>query len=218
MSSVAESWDTVQAQIAGAARRAGREPADVRVVAATKTVSAERIAELLEAGCTELGENRAQELLAKASVLAEEPRPPEWHFIGPLQRNKVKPLAQWVSMWQTVDRPAVATAIATHAPGAAVLIEVNLAGEPQKAGCSPAEVDRLVDFARGAGLDVAGLMTVPPLASPPRRWFAGLADLADRFSLRELSMGMSDDFEVAIEEGATIVRLGRVLFGERPLG
>jgi len=217
MDTVADSWATVQAQIAGAARRAGREPADVQVVAATKTVPVERIAELLAAGCTVLGENRAQELLAKAVVLAEGPNPPEWHFIGPLQRNKVKPLAEWVSVWQTVDRPAVAAAIATHAPGSTVLIEVNLAGEPQKAGCPTAEVDRLVDYTRGAGLEVVGLMAVPPLASPPRRWFAALAELADRLALRELSMGMSDDFEVAIEEGATIVRLGRVLFGDRPL-
>ena len=119
-------------------------------------------------------------------------------------------------MWQTVDRPALATAIAAHAPGATVLIEVNVAGEPQKPGCPPAEVERLADTARQAGLVVAGLMAVPPQASAPRRWFAALAELADQLGLAELSMGMSDDFEVAIEEGATIVRLGRVLFGDRP--
>lgn len=221
MSTIADNWATVEAQVAGAARRAGRERGDVRVVAATKTVSTERVAELIAAGGSHLGENRAQELLAKAPVLARlaeagPGRVPTWHFIGPLQRNKVKPLAAWVSVWQTVDRPALASAIATHAPGATVLIEVNVAGEPQKAGAAPGEVERLADTARQAGLTVAGLMTVPPQASAPRRWFAGLAELADRLGLAELSMGMSSDFEVAIEEGATIVRLGRALFGDRP--
>ena len=217
MTTIAENWVTVDAQVAGAARRAGRERSDVRVVAATKSVSAERVAEVVAAGCTHLGENRAQELLAKAPVLAEGPgRAPTWHFIGPLQRNKVKPLAPWVSVWQTVDRPALAMAVAAHAPGATVLIEVNVAAEPQKAGCPPAEVERLADTARQAGLIVAGLMTVPPQGSTPRRWFAGLAELAADLGLAELSMGMSSDFEVAIEEGATIVRLGRILFGDRP--
>lgn len=217
MSSIADNWATVDAQVAGAARRAGRERGDVRVVAATKTVAIERVAELVAAGCSHLGENRAQELLAKAPVLAVGPgRAPTWHFIGPLQRNKVKALAPWISVWQTIDRPALVTAIAAHAPGATVLIEVNVAAEPQKAGCAPAEVERLVETARQAGLIVAGLMTVPPQASAPRRWFAALADLSDRLRLPELSMGMSNDFEVAIEEGATIVRLGRVLFGDRP--
>jgi PLP dependent protein len=100
-------------------------------------------------------------------------------------------------------------------PGASVLLEVNVAGEPQKAGCDPESVGRLAESARAAGLDVLGLMAIPPHPGDPRRWFAVLADLAGRLGLPELSMGMSDDYEVAIEEGATIVRLGRVLFGPR---
>lgn len=217
MTTIADAWAVVEARVTDAARRSGRRRVDVRVVAATKTVPAERIAELVSAGCTELGENRAQELMVKAPRLAMGDGPtPTWHFIGALQRNKVKPLVPWVSLWQTVDRPALVAALAAHAPGAEVLIEVNQASEPQKSGCLPGDVDRLVDRAFAAGLAVRGLMTVPPRSSPPRRWFAALAEMAHRLGVPELSMGMSNDFDVAIEEGATIVRLGRVLFGDRP--
>ncbi|MEX0664607.1 MAG: YggS family pyridoxal phosphate-dependent enzyme [Acidimicrobiia bacterium] len=206
---------SVRARIADAARRSGRDPAEVTLVAATKTVPVEVLAALVAAGVDDLGENRAQELLAKASVLADESVRPRWHFIGALQRNKVRALAPWVDLWQSVDRELVGIAVARQAPGAHALVEVNLGDEPTKAGCARGEVPRLVDVLRELGLSVDGLMTVPPAGSDPRRWFASLADLAARVEVPDLSMGMSEDFEVAVEEGATIVRVGRALFGPR---
>ncbi len=124
-------------------------------------------------------------------------------------------LAAWVSCWQTVDRVELGVSIARHAPAARVLVEVNLAGEPQKAGCAPDTVPALVEALRGLDLAVVGLMAVPPHGDDPRPWFARLAALAAAASLPELSMGMTDDFEVAVEEGATMVRVGRALFGDR---
>jgi hypothetical protein len=114
-----------------------------------------------------------------------------------------------------VDREPLGAVIARHAPGARVLVEVNLGGEPSKAGCASADVAALVDALRDLGLAVDGLMAVPPADSEPRRWFAALAELAARVGVEDLSMGMSEDFEVAIEEGATIVRVGRALFAPR---
>lgn len=211
---VAVRWAAVRDRVRAAAERAGRDPAAVRIVAATKTVPVERIRPLVAAGCTELGENRAQELVVKAPQLDGV----TWHFIGHLQRNKIRAIAEWVAVWHTVDRPALVPGIAAHAPGARVLIEVNLAREPQKSGCDPDEVEALVRVADRAGLTVAGLMTVPPRGADPRPYFADLAARAGALGLAECSMGMSEDFEVAVEEGATIVRLGRVLLGERPSG
>jgi hypothetical protein len=213
VSDVAVAWADVLRRVAAAAERVGRDPAAVTVVAASKTVPAERIRPLLAAGCTDLGENRAQELLAKAPDLAD--LAPTWHFIGPLQRNKVKALAPWVSCWHTVDRSALVPVLAERAPAARVLVEVNQAGEAQKAGCAPAEVAGLVGEARAAGLDVVGLMTVPPAGTDPRPFFADLAARARDLGLPECSMGMSGDFEVAVEEGATLVRVGSLLFGHR---
>jgi hypothetical protein len=208
----------VRGRVADAARRAGRDPTEVCLVAATKTVAPERIAIALDAGVHDVGENRAQELLAKAPALAARSSPPRWHFLGHLQRNKVGALAPWVVCWQTVDRVELGEAISRRAPGARVLVEVNLASEPQKSGCPPGGAAPLVDALRGLGLDVRGLMAVPPHDADPRRWFSGLRDLAAPLELADLSMGMTDDFEVAIEEGATIVRVGRALFGPRPDG
>jgi pyridoxal phosphate enzyme (YggS family) len=207
----------VRANIEAAARRAGRDPASVTLVAASKTVDAAHVAEVLAAGVRDLGENRAQELLAKAPVLgaALPGREPRWHFLGALQRNKVKALAPWVGCWQSVDRPVLGPVIARHAPGARVLVEVNLAEEPQKAGCTPAALPALVEALRGDGLQVDGLMSVPPHGDDPRPWFARLRDLAEGLGLPTLSMGMTDDYEVAVEEGATVVRVGRALFGPR---
>ena len=216
MSTVAARVDWAHSRIAAAARRTGRDPAAVTLVAATKTVPPARIAEALTAGVVDVGENRAQELVTKASVLAAHRPPPRWHVLGPLQRNKVAALAPLVWCWQTVDRPELGAVIARRRPGARVLIEVNLAREPQKAGCAPEDTLALVDTLRGQGLDVVGLMAVPPYGDDPRPWFARLRDLGAAAAVPELSMGMTDDFEVAVEEGATLVRLGRALFGERP--
>ena len=219
MTGVAGAITEVRERIVAAARGAGRDPEAVRLVAATKTVPAERVAEAVALGVTDIGENRAQELLAKAEVLdahaASTTVSPCWHFLGRLQRNKVRSLAARVSWWQSVDRELLGVAIARHAPGARVLVEVNLAGEPQKGGCVPGDAGRLVDAFRQAGLRVEGLMTIPPAGDDPRPWFAALRELAGDLGLHELSMGMTDDFEAAVAEGATIVRVGRAIFGVR---
>jgi pyridoxal phosphate enzyme (YggS family) len=206
----------VRHRIAAAARRAGRDPATVTLVAATKTVAPELVRAAVEHGVVDVGENRAQELLAKVPACAD--LPVRWHFLGRLQRNKVRALAPHVAWWQTVDRAALGDEVARRAPGASVLVEVNLAGEPQKGGCAPADVPALVAALDDRGLLVRGLMTVPPDDGEPRRWFAALRELGTRSALPELSMGMSGDYEVAVEEGATMVRVGRALFGARRLG
>ena len=201
----------VRDRIAAAAARAGRDPEAITLVAATKTVDVARVQQVVDAGVVDVGENRAQELLAKTAVHGA-----RWHFLGQLQRNKVRQLAPWVGCWQSVDRPELGAEIARRAPGARVLIEVNVGEEPQKGGCAPAAVATLVDSLRADGLDVAGLMTVPPHGDDPRGWFAQLREQAAALGLAELSMGMTDDFELAVEEGATMVRVGRALFGARP--
>jgi pyridoxal phosphate enzyme (YggS family) len=213
---IAARVEEIRARIAAAAGRAGRDQRAVTLVAATKTVPVEQIAAVVAAGVPDVGENQAQELLGKAPALAGLTPPVRWHFLGPLQRNKIRGLAPVVSCWQSVDRVAVGDAIATHAPAARVFVEVNLAGEPQKAGCRPDDTAALVDALRARALVVAGLMAVPPLGDDPRPWFARLRDLAAAADVAELSIGMSDDFEAAVEEGATVVRVGRALFGERP--
>ena len=219
MSDVAAAITEVRARIAAAARRAGREPDAVRLVAATKTVPAERVADAVALGVTDVGENRAQELLAKADTLAATAPSTQadvsWHFLGRLQRNKVRSLAGRVTWWQSVDREALGVAIARHAPGAQVLVEVNLADEPQKGGCAPTDAGRLADALRETGLRVEGLMTIPPEGDDPRRWFAALRELGGDLGVDHLSMGMSDDYEIAVEEGATMVRIGRAIFGAR---
>ena len=215
MSDIATAITEVRARIAAAARGAGRDPDAVRLVAATKTVPVERVAEAVALGVTDVGENRAQELLAKADALTTAPGVC-WHFLGRLQRNKVRSLAGKVTWWQSVDREALGVAIARHAPGAQVLVEVNLALEPQKGGCGPTDAPALADALRRLGLRVEGLMTIPPAGDDPRRWFAALRELGGDLGVHHLSMGMTDDYEVAVQEGATMVRIGRAIFGARP--
>jgi hypothetical protein len=210
---VADRLAVVRERLASAAGRAGRPASAVRLVVVTKGVPSPVVQAALDAGATELGENRAQELLAKAPRLQGRPT---WHFVGRLQRNKVAALAPVVDLWQSVDRLDLGRAIASRAPGAAVLAEVNVAADPAKAGVAPDEAPALVDGLRSAGLAVDGLMTVPAAGRDPRPAFAALTALAERLGLAEVSMGMSDDFEVAVEEGATIVRVGRAIFGPRP--
>ncbi len=213
--SVAGALAEVRERVASAAVRSGRDPAAVTLVGASKTVPVDRLGEALDAGLTDLGENRAQELLAKAPALSGRVSAPTWHFVGQLQRNKVVGLVPWVSWWHSVDRAALGVAIARRAPGARVFVEVNLDAEPRKGGCAPAETAALVDDLRALPLEVVGLMTVAPRSGDRRGWFAALRDLATSLESHELSMGMSDDFEVAIEEGATMVRVGRAIFGDR---
>jgi pyridoxal phosphate enzyme (YggS family) len=203
----------VRDRIAAAARAAGREPRAVRLLAATNTQPVEAVRAVVRAGVVDVGENRAQELVAKAPALADTDA--VWHFIGRLQRNKINQLAPWVRRWESVDRAELVDALAVRAPGARILLEVNVAGEAQKAGCTPADAPALVDRARSGGLDPVGLMTVAPASGDPRPTFAALRDLADRLGLAELSMGMTGDYEAAIAEGATVVRLGSALFGPR---
>jgi len=198
--------------MSAAAERVGRAPDEVTIVAVTKGFPAATAAAAVAAGLTLLGENRAQELLAKV----DEVHPDEWHFVGRLQRNKVARLAPHVAVWHSVDRDELGEAISRHAPGARVYVQVNLAGETQKGGCRPEEAAALAARLAGLGLRVEGLMTVPPIGVDPRPHFARLALLAAEAGTGGLSMGMSDDFETAVEEGATVVRLGSTLFGARP--
>ena len=188
----------------------------VRLVAVTKGFGADAVDAAVRAGIVDVGESYAQELVAKHDDVAH--TEVRWHFIGHLQTNKVRALAPFVDVWQSVDRIEVGRHIAKRAPSATVLVQVNVSGEPQKSGCDPDATDALVAQLRDEGLDVAGLMAIG-LAGPPelvRPGFQLLSRLADALDLRERSMGMSDDLEVAIEEGSTMVRVGRALFGDRP--
>jgi len=215
-SGVAAHLAEVRQRIAGAARAAGRAPEEIRLVAVSKEVDASAVAEAIAAGQHDFGENRAQELSAKVRALRERRIAPVWHFIGRLQRNKIKAISAEVSLWHSVDRPEIGTEIARHAPGARVLVQVNVSGEERKGGCEPGEVPALIGTLVDLGLAVEGLMTVPPLAGDPRPHFAALRELAAREALPVLSMGMSGDFEAAIGEGSTLVRVGRAVFGPRP--
>lgn len=225
---VAAQADAVRQRI----EAAGGDPAAVTILAVTKGFGPEAAAAALAAGLVDLGENYAQELLAKAEALSGPPAPgspsprwpaprwpaPRWHFIGRLQRNKVRLLAPHVGLWQSVDRPELGAEIMRRAPGAAVLVQVNPADEPQKGGCSPADTPGLVRDLMEMGLEVRGLMAVAP-DGPPQAVddaFTLVARLADGLDLPERSMGMTGDLEAAVRAGSTMVRVGRALFGARP--
>jgi pyridoxal phosphate enzyme (YggS family) len=191
---------------------AGRDPAQVEVLAAVKYVALEELGVLAAAGITTVGENRAQELEAKAAAWGGR-ADFTWDFIGHVQSRKVRRILPLVRYVHSVGSESVLRELAKHAtPDTEVLVEVNVAGEEGKSGFAPAELDEVL--AR-APVRVAGLMTMPPLADraeDSRRWFAALAELAGRHGLRELSMGTSQDFAVAVQEGATIVRIGTRLY------
>jgi pyridoxal phosphate enzyme (YggS family) len=197
--------DRVREQIAGA----GRDPAEVEVLAAVKYVPLDEIGTLAEAGVTIAGENRAQDLEAKAAAHPGL----TWDFIGHLQSRKVKQVLPHVRYVHSVATDSVLAQLERHGtPETEVLVEVNVAGEEGKSGVAPAELD---DFVARCPARVVGLMTMPPLAEDPedsRRWFAALAELAADRGLRHLSMGTSQDYVVAVQEGATIVRLGTTLY------
>lgn len=190
------------------------DPRRVRIVAVTKAFGPDAVVAAFQAGLADCGENYAQELAEKAPAAPEGVR---WHFLGAPQRNKIARLAPLVTLWQAVDRPAVVDRLAKVAPGAALLIQVDPVGDPGKAGCTPLEVPDLVEHARNLGLDVKGLMVVGPAgdAEGTAKAFAAVAGLGASLDLAELSMGMTDDFEMAVAAGSTMVRLGRVLFGPR---
>ena len=212
--------DQVLERIAGAAERSGRRPGDVLLIAVSKTVEAARIRAAIEAGVSALGENRVQEAKAK---IAELGRAVPWHLIGHLQSNKAKDAVELFDVIHSIDDVALAHECDRRAAARGrvvdALLEVNVAGEASKSGLAPDALDAvLAATAALSHLHVRGLMTIPPIGEPDatRPWFRALRKLAERHGLSELSMGMSSDFEVAIEEGATMVRVGTAIFGPRP--
>ena len=214
----------VRARIAGACGRAGRDPAKVTLVAVTKTWPAETVLAALAAGLTDFGENRVQEGAVKAAEVALKSgteSKPRWHLVGHLQTNKVRAALGRFAILHAVDSERLLRAIdAAASQPVPVMIEVNVAAEPTKFGIAPEQLPGLLDAARWLpNVEVRGLMTVAPRVLEPeqaRPVFRALRELARRHGLKELSMGMTEDFEVAIEEGATLIRVGRALFGERP--
>ncbi len=191
--------------------------ADVTLVTVTKAHPAVAAVAAIAAGATDLGENYAQEFLAKRAEPGLAGADARWHFIGQLQSNKVRKLAGHVDLWHSLDRPSVIDEVAKRAPGAAVLIQVDVAGEPGKGGCAVGDTEPLVGRAIDAGLDVRGLMTVGPNgpAELARPVFSCLATMVAELGLSECSMGMTNDLEVAVGEGATIVRVGTAIMGSR---
>ena len=226
---VAENIANVRERLSAACRRAGRKPEDVRLIAISKTIPPERIRQAYDAGIRDFGENRVQEAAAKRPALSD--LTVTWHLVGHLQSNKAKPardLFHWVHsvdsqrLAERLDKVAVCSG--DRLP---VLIEVNLGGEETKSGIPESEVALLVEtVGKLETLEVRGLMVIPPLFEDPERarpYFRRLRELAKEIaarnlpggSLKDLSMGMSHDFEVAIEEGATMVRIGTAIFGPR---
>ena len=221
MEDVKGNLERVRERVARAAERAGRRPGDVLLIGVSKTVDVERIRQALAAGLSALGENRVQEAKAKVEALG---RPVPWHLIGHLQTNKARDAVAVFDVIHSVDRLDLARELERRAAAQQrvidVLLEVNLGHESAKSGVEPDALVPLLDGLAGLGhLRPRGLMAIPPVAETPeetRRWFQMLRGLGQRHGLPELSMGMSADYEVAIEEGATMVRVGTAIFGARP--
>lgn len=223
MSTIAEALAAVRSRIDRAARAAGRDPQGIRLVAVSKTKPASAVREAYEAGQRDFGENYAQELDEKSKTLADLPDI-RWHFIGHLQSNKAKLVAPIAAIVHAVDTPSLARELAKRRGDREplrVLVEVNVAADPNKHGVPPANLGPLLDAIEAeASLRLAGLMTIPPHdEDETRRAFEGLARLREQHGgiarLPELSMGMSDDLEVAVAQGATMVRIGTAIFGAR---
>jgi uncharacterized pyridoxal phosphate-containing UPF0001 family protein len=230
----AEGWVTRLAEVHRRVKASAADPASIRIVAVTKGFGPEAVRWALDAGLTDIGENYAEELVGKAAQLESVPGPgsapgtdagrppvavaPVWHYLGAVQRNKVARLTPLVAWWQGVARLEEGRAIARRHPGSTVLVQLDVAGLPGRGGCPPDRVPELVEGLRDEDLDVAGLMAVGPPGPPEaaRPGFALLSSLADSLGLPVRSMGMSDDLEVALSEGSTMLRLGRALFGQRP--
>jgi hypothetical protein len=212
----------VRHRIATAADRAGRDPREITLVGVSKYADDGAVVAAHAEGLADFGENRAQELVARSVLL---PVGVHWHFVGRLQGNKVRQVRPIVSLLHSLDRPALAEQW-VKGPGMPppVLIQVNVAGEVQKGGVAPDEAGALIRMAASLGLEVVGLMTIPPVGDRPedsRPWFRQLRELRDRIrqdhpAITQLSMGMTDDFEVAVEEGATVLRIGRAIFDPVP--
>ena len=217
---IAGNIQQVRERIARAAARAGRSPEDVTLVAVSKTVEPARIREAFRLGIRDIGENRLQEAQPKIESLAAEGVRPTWHMVGHLQTNKAKAVLRLFDVIQSVDSLHLAETLSRLATRPVrILVEVNMAGEATKEGFRPEETEEALKKIRALpNLEVLGLMTVAPMTADPeevRPAFRSLSGMAERLGVRQLSMGMTDDFEVAIEEGATIVRIGRAIFGER---
>jgi PLP dependent protein len=211
----------VQHRLAAAAQAARRDPASVHLVAVTKTFGADHILPVLEAGHRCFGENRVQEAARKWPALRQRFPGIELHLIGPLQSNKVREAVDLFDAIHTIDRPKIAQALAhemaKQGKRLKLFIEVNTGEEPQKAGVLPKEAAGLLRLCREElELDIAGLMCIPPLDEEPAIHFAFLAKLGQELGLKDLSMGMSADFETAVAFGATYVRVGSQIFGHRP--
>ena len=221
MTDIRANLERVRERVAKAAERAGRRPADVLLIGVSKTVEVARIRQAIEAGVEALGENRVQEARDKVVEIG---RPVPWHLIGHLQTNKVRDALELFDVVHSLDRLDLAKELDKRARArgrtVAALVEVNLAGEASKGGVSPDGLGALLDaVAAMSAVSVRGLMAIPPEAKEPddsRVWFRALRKLGERHGFAELSMGMSGDFEVAIEEGATMVRVGTAIFGPRP--
>lgn len=212
----------IQARIDSACDLAGRKTSDVKLIAVSKVQPNERVAEVLEEGHRIFGENKVQEAAGKWPDFRATYDGVELHLIGPLQSNKVKQAMQLADAIHTVDRTKLANTIARHAQDLGscpdLFIQVNTGEEPQKAGILPADADAFVAQVRALDLPLKGLMCIPPVEEEPALHFALLAKIAQRNGLSGLSMGMSSDFESAIALGATHVRVGSAIFGERVYG
>ena len=209
----------IQDAVAKAETKAGRAPGSVRLIAVSKVQPLERVEAVLEQGHRLFGENRVQEAQAKWPDFTSRYDGVELHLIGPLQSNKARTAMELFETIHTLDRPKLATTLARLAQEMGqcpeLMIQVNTGEEPQKAGILPADADGFIAEARALDLPVTGLMCIPPVEEEPALHFALLAKIAERNGLRELSMGMSSDFETAIALGATYVRVGSAIFGER---
>ena len=227
---ISHNLESVHTRIADAARKSGRPPESVRLIAVSKEITDDKIIEARKAGAVLFGENKVQEALDKIERLAGENI--RWHFIGHLQKNKVKQVVGRFEMIHSIDSLELAEAVHKKSMDLGVmtpvLVQVNISGEESKFGISPGELEGLLrPVSRLPGIRVEGLMTIPPFDPDPeksRPYFVRLRELRDRcaglvienISMDELSMGMSNDFEVAVEEGATMVRVGTAIFGPRP--
>ena len=218
---VAANLATVRASIDAAAKQAGRATGDVTLVAISKIHQADRILPALDAGHRIFGENRVQEAAAKWPALKDRFSDIELHLVGPLQTNKVKQALDLFDVIETVDRPKLARALASemvkNQRPIPCYMQINTGEEPQKAGIMPGDADDFITLCRDElSLAVAGLMCIPPIHEEPALHFALLAEIAKRHGIQKLSMGMSADYETAVALGASHVRIGTAIFGERP--
>lgn len=224
--SVGEQLEAVRARMVAAARAAGRDPGSVRLIAVSKEQPIEKVFEAHDHGATDFGENTAQGLMAKADAFARAGREARFHFIGRLQRNKVNQVLRYATVVHSVERLELAEALSKRVGEAElpVLLQVNIGREPQKGGVEPeAAVELARQIAQLPGLKLAGLMGIPPADVDPSPFFVELAALSralmatpEGARATELSMGMTQDFEIAIRHGATLVRVGTAIFGDRP--